>query len=351
MPNTLSHPPITGKLFSIIIPNFNGEKFLKKCIGSILSSSYPNFELIVIDNNSKDSSLFILNNYANDKRVKIISLKRNIGFGPANNLGTKNSRGEFVVFLNNDTYVDENWLSELLKIFTLDETVAAIQCNLQNMISSGVYSLGGALDYSGRLIPVECLWEVSPTLKAENRLLWGCGAALSIRRAIIDKTGGFDNRLPNDEVDLCWRINLLGGKILRAPKSIVYHYGSGSFGSKLNAKRIYHSERSVITACYRNFSFSSFSSALSYLMAYLLLALAQDIFFRKRSDIVINRIKAYYHFLLDLKDISSQRRYVQNKIRKVSDVEIKKLMIKPNPLMLFRYSQITRYPTKPRLSV
>lgn len=346
MASILLDSNLTEKLFSIIIPNYNGEKFLEKCVGSILSSSYGNFELIIIDNNSSDNSLKILNNFAKDKRVKIIPLSQNVGFAPANNIGIKRSKGEFLVFINNDTYVDAKWLSELIKIFTLDENVAAIQCMLLNMVSSGVYSMGGSLDYSGRLIPVEYLWANSPSLKAQNRILWGCGAALSVRRSTIKKTGGFDVKLPNDEVDLCWRINLQGGKILLAPKSIVYHYGSGSFGNTLNAKRIYHAERSLLTACYRNFDLWSFLVALVYFMAFLPMAFAQDILIRKRSDIVLNRIKAYFHVLLNLREINSQRNYVQSNIRQVKDDAIKILMIKPDPLLLFKNSQRTLYPTK-----
>jgi GT2 family glycosyltransferase len=336
---------LTEKLFSIIIPNYNGEKFLEKCIGSILSSSYGTFELIIIDNNSSDNSLKILNNFAKDKRVKIIPLSQNVGFAPANNIGIKHSKGEFLVFINNDTYVDAKWLSELIKIYTLDENVAAIQCMLLNMVSSGVYSMGGSLDYSGHYVPIECVWNNSPIMKTQNRLFWGSGAALSIRRSVLEKTGGFDACLPNDEVDLCWRINLQGGKILLATQAIVYHFGSGSFGNRLSARRIYYSERSMLTSCFRNFDSCSFSVALLYLQAFLVMALAQDVFFRKRSDIVVNRLKAYVAVLSNLSELNSQRKYVQNKIRKVKDTDIKKLMMRPNPLLLFQYSQKTLYRT------
>lgn len=345
MVNTSSGSNLAGNLFSVIIPNFNGEKFLDKCISSILSSKYDNFELIIIDNHSSDRSLSILNYYAKDARVKIVPLSQNVGFGPANNIGIKHSKGEFLVFLNNDTYVEENWLSELLKVFALDNAVDAVQCMLLNMVSPGIYSMGGSLDYSGRYLPIDCLWNRLPVLKTQNRIFWGCGAALSIRRSVLKITGGFDPCLPNDEVDLCWRINLQGGKILLATKSVVYHYGAGSFGNILSSERIYCSERSMLTSGFRNFDSWSLSLASIYLQAFLVTALAQDVFFRKRPDIVVNRLKAYVHVLFNLKLLNSQRKYVQSRIRKVKDLDIKKLMTPPNPFSLYQHSQKTLYRT------
>lgn len=326
-------------MFSIIIPNYNGDKYLTSCLGSILSSTYENFELIIIDNNSTDGSLKLLDRFRNDKRIKIVPLANNIGYALANNLGIKNSKGDFLVFLNNDTCVDSQWLTELLKIFNIDHSVAAVQCMLLNMLEPGIYSLGGSLDYSGRFVPIECLWHSSPALKAQKRLFWGSGAALVVRRSVLEKTGGFDSELPNDEVDLCWRINLLGGRILLAPKAIVYHVGSGSFGKKLNAKRIYYSERSMLTSCFRNFGFRSLTCSYVYLLSYLPMAIALDIIFRKRIDVLLNRANAYLQFLVNFRKIYSQRLFVQNNIRKITDTEIRKLMIKPNPFLLQRYSQ------------
>ncbi len=326
-------------MFSIIVPNYNGEKFLEKCLSSILSTIHSDFELIVIDNNSSDSSMKILDHFARDKRVKIVTLDDNIGYGPANNIGIKHSKGEFLVFINNDTSVDPFWLSEIYNSFSSDKSVAAVQCMLLNMISPGVYSLGGSLDYSGRLVPIECVWDTSPCLKEQNRLFWGSGAALSIRRSVLEKIGGFDPELPNDEVDICWRINLNGGKILLAPNAVVYHYGSGSFGTKLSVKRIYLSERSMLTSSFRNFDLKSFSMAFVYLLSFLPMAFALDILFRRRADIVLGRAKAYFEVLINLRKINSQRNYVQTNIRNVKDSELRKLMLKPNPWLLLRYSK------------
>lgn len=327
-------------MFSIIVPNYNGEDFLEKCLGSILSTIYSDFELIVVDNNSSDNSMKILNHFAEDKRVKIVTLGKNVGYGPANNIGIKHSKGEFLVFINNDTSVHPFWLSEIYRSFSSDKSVAAVQCMLLNMTSPGVYSLGGSLDYSGRLVPIECVWDISPWLKTQHRIFWGSGAALSIRRSILEKIGGFDPELPNDEVDICWRINLSGGKILLSPNAVVYHYGSGSFGTELNAKRTYLAERSMLTSSFRNFDLRSFSMAFVYLLSSLPMAFALDILFRRRADIVLSRAEAYFEVLTNLKKINSQRNYVQTSIRNIKDSELKKLMLKPNPWLLLRYSQV-----------
>jgi GT2 family glycosyltransferase len=299
-------------------------------LDSLFLGSYSNFEVIMVDNNSKDASLRILKAYI-DKRLKVIPLKSNIGFAQANNLGIKHSTGDILVFLNNDTKVDTQWLTELHKTFS-DSSVGAAQSMLLKM-SGGVYSLGGSLDYSGRMVPVGCLWVVSPSMKAENQLFWGCGAALAIRSSVIKEIGGFDPKLPNDEVDICWRALLLGQKIVLSSKSVVYHYGSGSFGKKLNPLRVYYSEQSVLTSAFRNFSFKNLVVSFIYKLAYLPLATALDLLVRRRVDVFLKRAKAYVDFLKNLRLLNSQRVFVQLKLRKVPDEAILKLMIKPSPFL------------------
>lgn len=306
---------------------------------SILACKYTNFEVIIIDNNSTDNSLSIIREFLRDKRIKLIPLKSNIHYAPANNLGIRYSKGDLIVFLNNDTRVDLNWLSELEKVFDADGEVAAAQCILPAMIGHGKASLGGTLDYSGRLIPIEHLWQKRSDLKLAKRIFWGIGAALVIRRSILEKVNAFDPDLPTDEVDICWRINLNGGKIVVAPTAIVYHFGSGSWCSRLSAERMYYAEISMLTALFRNFAFQSLFKALFYWLSFLPFAIILDIAVRKRADVLLFRFKAYFHVFRKLRKVFSQRLFVQKSIRKVSDNEIRTLMLKPNPLLYLSYSQ------------
>jgi len=110
------------KLASIIILNYNGKKFMKDCLSSVYKQTYRKFEVIVVDNSPGDGSAnFIRKNF---RKVKIIQPKKNLGFAEGNNFGVKNSKGEYIVLLNQDTAVDKNWLKELITILENKNVVA-----------------------------------------------------------------------------------------------------------------------------------------------------------------------------------------------------------------------------------
>ena len=99
-------------LVSVIIVSYNGRTYLDKCLDSLKVTTYPNFEILVVDNNSSDqSSDMVKMKYP---YVKLIELKKNLGFAMANNLGAEAGKGDFYIFLNNDTIVTQTWLSELV---------------------------------------------------------------------------------------------------------------------------------------------------------------------------------------------------------------------------------------------
>lgn len=111
---------------SIIIVNFNGKAYLDKCLGSVFDIKYPKdrFEVIIVDNNSHDNSVsFIKKNFP---QVQLIESKTNLGFAGGNNVGVSKARGEYVVLLNNDTWVDKNWLSSLVQQAESDSSIAAV---------------------------------------------------------------------------------------------------------------------------------------------------------------------------------------------------------------------------------
>jgi len=99
-------------LVSVIIVSYNGRTYLDKCLDSLKVTTYPNFEILVVDNNSSDqSSDMVKMKYP---YVKLIELKKNLGFAMANNLGAEAGKGDFYIILNNDTIVTQTWLSELV---------------------------------------------------------------------------------------------------------------------------------------------------------------------------------------------------------------------------------------------
>jgi len=322
----------TKKMVSVIIVNYNGEKFIKNCLNSVLRTKYPAFEVIVVDNNSTDGSLKILEGFKGNSRVKIISLHRNLHFAGGNNIGIQYAKGEYLVFLNNDTIADPNWLMELVRIFEYDEDASAVQCLLLRMKDGGIDSIGGTIDYCGRPMPIRSLWVQNEDVRKERRLFYGCGAALAIRRNVLERVGVFDSDLPADEVDLCWRINLSGARILVAPKAIVYHFRAGAFGRKLNVKRIFLCEVASAVTILKNCEIPTIIKTIPYLTCFFIMAAGYDLLIRRRIDILISRLKARWHILKNLKSLLIKRYFVQKHIRKLPDAELRKLMIKPNPV-------------------
>ena len=112
--NNMNNPKV-----SIIIVNYCGQKLLEKCLKSLSDTSYPNYEIIVVDNNSSDGSLEFLSK--NCLEIQVMSLNKNYGFATPNNMAAKIAKGKYLVFLNNDTTVTTSWLSELVNALENDK--------------------------------------------------------------------------------------------------------------------------------------------------------------------------------------------------------------------------------------
>ena len=112
-------------LVSVIIVNYNGKRHLEKCLESLMKVDYEKYEVILVDNNSNDDSLeFVKSVYSS---VIIIKLDKNYGFAEPNNIGAKIAKGEFLLFLNNDTKVNPNFIQEMVNVFNKDSKIAISQ--------------------------------------------------------------------------------------------------------------------------------------------------------------------------------------------------------------------------------
>lgn len=216
---------------SIIIVNWNGKEFLKDCINSLKKIDYPRkrYEIIVVDNGSTDGSVeFIRKNY---KKVRIIRLRKNYGFAKGNNIGTKFARGEYIVFLNNDTKVTKNWLKNLVKAVRKNDRIAActskiIYFNERNLINSvgGFWSIFGLATSIGE-------FEEASKFNRPFPVFYPSGCSMIIRKDVFSKVGGFDGDYfcLAEDADLGWRLLNHGYKIMYQPTSIVYHKASATY--------------------------------------------------------------------------------------------------------------------------
>ena len=230
---------------SIIIVNYNGITLLEKCLESLFKVNYDNFEVILVDNNSTDGSVqFVRKNYAS---VIIIKLESNKGFAEPNNIGTKTAKGEYFLFLNNDTVVTPNFISEMIKVIENDQKIGICQ--------SLLLKPDGSVDSSGDFIDKLGVVYNSKTKSKEIREISSArGASMMIKKKIFDELEGFDEKFffSFEDVDLGWRTWILGHKVVLVPNSIVYHNAGGT-ASKLKSEIAFHGLKNQLSMKITNF--------------------------------------------------------------------------------------------------
>lgn len=213
----------------VIVVNWNGKRFLKRCLGLLFAQSYQAFEVILVDNGSTDGSVsFVEERFP---QVRLIANEANRGFAAANNQAIRVSDSEFVVTLNNDTEVSAEWLGELVAAADTDQKVGSCASRMlfahrPEMINSAGIALdragiawdwrGGERDDPKDLEPVE--------------VFGACAGAALYRRSMLDEIGLFDEDFFAylEDVDLAWRAQWAGWRSLSVPTARVLHYHSGT---------------------------------------------------------------------------------------------------------------------------
>jgi len=218
---------------SIIILNFNGERYLVHCLSSVLGTKYPNFEVILVDNASTDQSVdLVMKTFGSDGRLKIIRNPENFGFSQGNNIGLKHARGEYIVFLNNDTIVDPYWLVELVCSMQADRTIGLSQSILLTIDGKLIQSAGGL--YSNNLVIQFQFLAGNKFRKNEFpssfEVSYANGCSMVIERRFLERIGAFERRLPffYDDTLLSLKTWLAGRRVVTVTQSKVRHVGGGT---------------------------------------------------------------------------------------------------------------------------
>jgi GT2 family glycosyltransferase len=230
---------------SIIIVNYNGKELLQKCLDSLLKVNYDNFEIILVDNNSTDGTVeFITKNYPS---LIIIKLDSNKGFAEPNNVAAKISKGKYLLFLNNDTVVTPNFISEMVKVMETDKKIAVCQSLLLKPDGS-VDSSGDFIDHLG------VVYNSKTKIDEIREVSSARGASMLVRSDIFEKLDGFDQKffITFEDVDLCWRSWILGYRVLIIPTSIVYHEG-GITIKKIKSEIAFHGFKNQLAMKITNF--------------------------------------------------------------------------------------------------
>lgn len=250
---------------SVIILNYNGKSYLENCISSVLRTNYSNFEVILFDNFSTDSSLRTVEAaFENDHRLRIIRNNENSGFSGGNNLGLSYSKGTYVVFLNNDTVVDPDWLAFLVDALENDQSIGLAQSLLLTLEGEKI-QLAGWLFSNNLLIqyPLESNKPSDLKLPAIIEISYASGAAMIIRRDLIDEIGLFESNVPffYDDTLLSLKTWLANKKVVTVTKSKVRHkWGSKQWNVPFTSYNFYKAQTCLIFSVY--FDLSDLAKAL-----------------------------------------------------------------------------------------
>lgn len=232
-------------LVSIIIVSYNGLQYLKDCLRTISHVSYPELEVIVVDNNSSDSSVeFIKNQYPN---FKIVQLDKNYGFARANNMGTQHALGKYFLFLNNDTLVTPNFVLELVQVMEGDPQIGICQSLLlkpnEEVDSSGDFIDSLGVSYSSK-----------EKINSARNILSAKGASMLMKKEVFEKLDGFDEEffVSFEDVDLGWRTWIINYRVVVVPSSVVHHIG-GQTINKMKQEIAFHGLKNQLSMKITNF--------------------------------------------------------------------------------------------------
>jgi GT2 family glycosyltransferase len=281
-----SYPPKV----EIIILNWNGKEHTSECLESLQKIAYNNYETILVDNGSTDGSIEYFKNNYND--IYIIENKVNLGYAEGNNIGIKYalSRGaDYVLLLNNDTIVDRDFLTELVKVGESDPDIGIVGPMIYSYYHPRVIQSAGmdVKKITGSSVTIGCNeYDHHQFKSSEKDFLSGC--AILIRSNVIRKIGGLDPVYFAywEDTDLCFRAKKNNFKIYFTADSKVWHKGSASMGGYLNEKAYYFYVRNSTYYFYKNYSYTEFIGHMAYKLTFFTIRLLGYSLYNKRFDLI-----------------------------------------------------------------
>lgn len=251
-------------LVSVIIVNWNGRQYLEKCLTSIITQTYKNIEVILVDNNSTDGSReFIAERFP---EVILIRNNRNYGFAEANNIGIKAGRGEYVATINNDTEAEPGWIENLVNVIKRDPDIGMCASKILLLNNKDLIDSAGMVLYPDGLgVCRGYLEKDADSYNREEEVCFPKACAALYRKDAVVNAGYFDKDYfaYSEDGDLGLRIRMLGYKCIYVPTARVYHHHSGTFNRDLLLKA-YLCERNRLFTIVKCSSFIDLIASFHY---------------------------------------------------------------------------------------
>jgi GT2 family glycosyltransferase len=332
----------------VIILNFDGVKYLKRCLSSLMSQTYSNYQVVVCDNASTDGSA----NYVklNFPSVILIQNKENLGFSKGNNKALKlalDQGADYIQLFNNDTIVEKDVIESLVTTAKSNEKIGIVGPKILDFENRDlIQEMGMTCDKFGFPAAME------PRKERVFEAFYVSGCAMLIKQEVLRKIGHFDEKyfMFSEDLDLCWRARLEGYTVVVNKAAKIYHASGGSIvGGTIknrsyttNLTRVFLRERNTLRTLIKNYSLGNLIRIMPLYLAILSIECFTWAFLLKPS-VCISLFKAIWWNIEVLKDTLNHRQRIQA-FRKIGDQEIMKKMIKGYAkLQIFRLVGIPRF--------
>ncbi|MEX2336822.1 MAG: glycosyltransferase family 2 protein [Fulvivirga sp.] len=306
------------KKTAIVILNYNGEKYLRQFLPTVIAHS-SNCRIILADNCSTDPSLAYVKE--NHPQVEILELSVNKGYSRGYNEALRQIDAEYYVLLNSDVEVIDNWMEPVIKMMDKDPDIAAAQPKILSYHQRSHFEYAGAgggfIDSLGYPF---CRGRIFNTVERDSgqyndikQIFWATGACMFIRSEVFHRLEGFDPDFfaHMEEIDLCWRINSAGYKIMYNGHSTVYHVGGGTL-HKSNPRKTYLNFRNGLSLIYKNYSTTELWLKFPVRILLDIIAAFKFMFFDSVADGKAV-FKAHRDFLRDIRKNHTKRKVTQKK--------------------------------------
>ncbi|MBR2400844.1 MAG: glycosyltransferase family 2 protein [Tidjanibacter sp.] len=241
----------------VVILNWNGADYLRRFLPAVRSSVAADVEVVVADNGSTDESREVANGI---EGVEWLGLDRNYGFAEGYNRALEQLDGDLWVLLNSDVEPAAGWLEPLVERMTDEPRLGALQPKILSWHSRDKFeyagAAGGFIDAFGYPF---CRGRIMGTVENDEgqyddacKLFWASGACMVVRADLFRRLGGFDGEFfaHMEEIDLCWRMQMLGYEVGIEPRSVVWHVGGGTLPNN-SPRKIYLNFRNSLLMLYK----------------------------------------------------------------------------------------------------